>query len=135
MQLIAMNRGSQAEPESFSLLQEGKNPMFVRSHRWFSVEATSTFLRSFESCIGMELSLVPEVEAVFVKADNASGKCYTVLTVINQRDPAIRERVYAREKAIMDDARGIDFNFRVISRMGRTLRDLINDPGMLAYQR
>lgn len=83
----------------------------------------------------MELSLVPEVETVFVRSDNENGKGYTVIAVINHRDPGIRAKVYAREQAIMDSARGIDFNFRVVSRMNRDLRDVIESAGTLAYQR
>ena len=78
---------------------------------------------------------MPEVESVFVKSDGENGKSYTVFTIINERDPAIRAKVYAREEAIMDAAKGIDFSFRVVSRMNRNLEDMIDNVGILAYKR
>jgi hypothetical protein len=138
MQLLSTNRDSQDAAQAiFSIFHTGTNPTVPLKNRlhWFDVEPSSRFLRSFDSFIGMELSIVPEVESVFVKSDNENGKGYTVLTVIDERDPTIRAKIYAREEAIMDAALGIDFSFRVVSRMGRDLRDVIDDAGKLAYQR
>jgi hypothetical protein len=75
------------------------------------------------------------VESVFVKSDTETGKGYTVITVINDRNPDVRALIYARERAIMDTAGGIDFSFRVISRMNRDLSNLIENPGKLAFLR
>jgi hypothetical protein len=101
---------------------------------WFETSNTVP-VQSFEAYVGMELSLVHEVESVFVISDSESGKGYTVITVINDRDPEIRARVYAREQALMDEAKGINFNFRVISRMNRNLSDILDKAGRLAFQR
>lgn len=90
---------------------------------------------SFDTYLGMELSLVDQVEAVFVKSDSESGKGYSVITVINDRDPDVRARIYSREQAIMDEGRGIDFSFRVISRMNRDLSSLIDNVGKIVFKR
>ncbi len=138
MQACATNRDSQdVRPAIFSPFTQGTNPVSLKTRLdWFSVESDLKLIfRNFDSYIGMELSLVPEVETVFVKADNENGKSYTVFTVINARDPEVRARVYAREVAIMDAARGIDFSFRVISRMNRNMREVIDNVGTLVFKR
>ena len=138
MQACATNRDSQdVRPAIFSSFTQGTNSVSLETRLdWFSVESDLKLIfRNFDSYIGMELSLVPEVETVFVKADNENGKSYTVFTVINARDPEVRAKVYAREVAIMDAARGIDFSFRVISRMNRNMREVIDNAGTLVFKR
>ncbi len=138
MQACATNRDSQdVRPAIFSSFTQGTNSVSLKTRLdWFSVESDLKLIfRNFDSYIGMELSLVPEVETVFVKADNENGKSYTVFTVINARDPEVRAKVYAREVAIMDAARGIDFSFRVISRMNRNMREVIYNVGTLVFKR
>ena len=83
----------------------------------------------------MEFSFVPEVENVFVECDKDTGKAYRVITIINERDPDVRVKVYKTEQRVMDAFRGIEFSFRVISRMNRNLSDVIDKVGRLAYQR
>lgn len=140
MQLLSTNRDGRdtlpIAPAIFSLLRTGPNALrFKTRQHWVGVKSTGNVLQNFDSYVGMELSLVPEVESVFVRSDNESGKGYTVLTVVNERDPAVRAKVYAREQAIMDAALGIDFSFRVVSRMNRNLQDMIDPIGTLVYQR
>ena len=89
----------------------------------------------FEQYIANELSMVSEVESVFVECDGDPGKGYSVITVINERDPNIREKIYAREQVIMDEFPKIDFSFSVISRMNRPLADIITPVGNPAFQR
>jgi hypothetical protein len=101
----------------------------------WKTRASSGWLRILEDAVGMEFSLVPEVESVFVDCDKENGKAFRVISIINARDPDVRAKVYKREQAVMDAFRGIDFSFRVISRMNRNLSDVIDKVGRLAYQK
>src|SRR5208282_6570412 len=110
MQISATNRDNQgAFPATLSQQVTGENHGWSRTDRqvWFMADSRSKLVFSFETFIGLELSLVPQVETIFVRSDSETGKGYTVITVINERDPQVRALVYAREQAIMDEARGI----------------------------
>ncbi len=101
----------------------------------WKTRASNGWLRILEDAVGMEFSLLPEVESVFVECDKENGKAYRVISIINARDPDVRAKVYKREQAVMDAFRGIEFSFRVISRMNRNLSDVIDKVGRLAYQK
>jgi hypothetical protein len=84
--------------------------------------------------IGLELSLVPEVEKVFVQCvDN--GKEFRVLTVVNERDPNVRGSIYKREQAIMQELSCADFDFQIIARQNRCMAEIMNPTGELAFKR
>ncbi len=139
MQISATNCGSrEVTPLVFCQLHSGTNPSSLETGRQrfeiFEAKGSKPLL-SFEAYIGMELSLVPQVESVFVEWDKENGRAYHVITVINERDPNVRARVYEREQAVMDAFPNVDFNFRVISRMNRSLVDVVDQAGKLAYQR
>ena len=85
-----------------------------------------------EDFIGLELSLVPGVERVYVERDDY-GKEYRVLTVVNERDPEMRAKVYAREQAILDAYPHLDFDFHILARMNRHINDVVGGAGNLAY--
>lgn len=138
MQIHATSRDNRDTlPAVFSQLGTGESHSSFRTDRqvWFLADSRSKFVFSFETFIGMELSLVPQVEAVFVQCDRENGREYTVASIINERDPSIRSQIYARERAIMDEAPTIDFSFRVISRMNRDLSQLVDTVGRLVFQR
>ncbi|SRR6266852_408510 len=103
--------------------------------RWARSEAPR-LIYGQETFIGFEMSLVAEVEAVIVERIDGV-KNLRVTTVIDQRDPAVRAKVYARERAIMDSDifSGVSFDFHVVSRMGSPLEDIIGNPGKLAWKR
>ena len=69
---------------------------------------------SIEACLQIELSLVPEIEAVIVER-NADGE-FRVISVVNERDAAIRDKVYAREEEIMAIYPGVRFDFHVLAK-------------------
>jgi hypothetical protein len=84
--------------------------------------------------IGLELSLVPKVEKVFVDSiDN--GKEFRVLTVVNDRDHTVRADIYRREQAIMSEMKHSDFDFQIIVRENRCLAEIMNPAGVLAFKR
>ncbi|MGA3322940.1 MAG: hypothetical protein ABSF45_00570 [Terriglobia bacterium] len=138
MQISATTRDNQgALPAILSQQVTGENHGWSRTDLqvWFMADSRNKLVFSFETFIGLELSLVPQVETIFVRSDSETGKGYTVITVINERDPHVRALVYAREQAIMDEARGIEFSFRVVSRMNRDLSSLIDNVGKVVFQR
>lgn len=91
-------------------------------------------LFSPEAFIGLELSLVREVERVFVDRDK-NGKEFRVIEVVKDRDPDVRAKVYAREQAIIDAYPNLDFDFHIVARMNRDLRDVLSGIGKLTFER
>jgi len=85
--------------------------------------------------IGLEMSLVPQVEAVFIHRNEESAKDIRVLVVVNARDPRVRAEIYKREQAIMDELPLSDFDFHIISREGRPLKEIVTDAGEIALKR
>jgi len=73
------------------------------------------------------------VESVFVERGN--GKELRVLSIVNERDPAIRATIYAREQAIIDAYPDLVFDFNIIARRNRDLKDVVTEAGKLAFQR
>jgi hypothetical protein len=79
-----------------------------------------------EVFIWFEVSMVPEVESVVVEREE-SGKQFSVVTIVNDNDPDIRRKIYAREKAIIDAHPGLYFDFHVRPRLNRPLTDLVGN--------
>jgi hypothetical protein len=79
--------------------------------------------------IGYELTLVPEVEHVFVSQEDSDGKVLRVTVVIDMRNETTRAAIYKREQAVMDELKNLDFDFHIIAREGRPLEELITDAG------
>ena len=82
--------------------------------------------------IGLEMSLVPQVEKVFVED---TGKDFRVLTVVNERNAVVRSQIYKREQVIMEELKHADFDFQIIARENRCLAEIMNPAGELAYKR
>jgi hypothetical protein len=118
-----------ASAQAFS--NGGGNPTVeVRTER---PTLTTKPIFSVETCAVIELSLVKEVEAVFV--DRESDGEFRIISVVNDRNAALRERVYAREEAIMDTYPGLKFDFHVLARMNRKLEDVITKAGGKIFER
>ncbi len=84
--------------------------------------------------IRLEMSLVPEVESVFVEpAPRKDG--YHVFTIVNERNPDVRAKIYGREQAIMDEYKNLGFDFRIIARRNRDLADIITGLGAPVFTR
>ena len=83
--------------------------------------------------LSFEFSLVKEVETVLAARYN---NLLYLWVVTDKFDRAIREKIYAREREIIDEFKELEFDFNIVSRRGRSLRELISDPMLtLAYQR
>jgi len=81
----------------------------------------------------IELSLVPEIERVFF--ENEGDKEFRIISVVNERDAAIREKVYAREEEIMKAFPGLTFDFHVMARMNRKIEDIVTKVGKVIFER
>ena len=85
-----------------------------------------------EDFIGLELSLIPQVERVFVSREE-NGKGFKVLTIVNDRDPELRTKIYMREQAIIEAWPNFDFDFHVTARMNRASEEITMPRGRLAF--
>lgn len=100
----------------------------------FKRERLFNNMHSVEDNIGLELSLVPEVECVVIdKQEDGIG--LHVLTVVNDRNAEARTKIYKRDQAIIDAYPTFNFDFHIAARMGRNLEDFIKGCGEIAYQR
>lgn len=87
-----------------------------------------------EIFIGLELSIVPEVERVFVERIE-NGRTMRVMVMVKDRDTQARRRIYAREQEIIDAHPQFEFDFYVHPLMGRKPADVVDGIGKLAYRR
>ena len=96
-----------------------------------SLPASTSDLRDF---IAFEFSLVEEVEYVFTAL--RENQIFYVWIITNEFELSVRERIYARQQAIIDEFEGFDFDFYIIARMERNIGDLMGDDSMhLTYAR
>jgi hypothetical protein len=54
---------------------------------------------------------------------------FHVFTIVNERDPEVRTQIYRREQAIMDAYKNLEFDFRIIARRNRDLKDVVTGLG------
>ena len=87
------------------------------------VKQTTKYVVRPEDFIWLEMSMVPQVESVFV---DLHGNSFRVTTVVNDRDPELRRRIFARERAIIDELANYNFEFDILTRMGRELGELVS---------
>lgn len=90
--------------------------------------------KNLGAVVGLQFSLVPEVESVFVDLVQKQ-KTVRVLTVINERSADVRAKIYAREQSIMDEFPALDFSFRILTRMNRDLHEMMEPVGTISYRR
>jgi hypothetical protein len=105
--------------------------------RWRRVQAVrvcsnTKLIIKPEDFIWLELSMVPEVERVFVER---KGDAFQVVTVVNDRSPELRRRIFAREKAIIDGLPQYEFDFDLFTRMNYNLEDLVSTCDKPSYAR
>ena len=83
---------------------------------------------SVETCARIELSLVKEIETVFI--DRESDGEFRIISVVNERDANTRDKVYAREEEIMAAYPGVKSRLpRPLARMNRKLEDVMTKAG------
>jgi hypothetical protein len=96
--------------------------------KWYNESQMRPIFRSearwrVEDYIGYELTMVPEVECVFVEQEADSS--FAVYTVVNERDLDVRSKIYDREMEILESNPGINIEFNILSRRNRPLESII----------
>jgi hypothetical protein len=84
--------------------------------------------------VGLELSLICEVERVYVWLDEEEG-LFRVITIVDANDSALRDRIYERELAIIEALPKYNFDFHVLPRVGHALSDLVDYADKPAYSK
>jgi hypothetical protein len=100
----------------------------LRNDSQLRIQSYTKFRINPEDLIRLEMSFVPEVESVFVEPAPRRGG-FHVFTIVNERDPDVRARIYRREQAIMDEYKNMEFDFRIIARRNRDLKDIVSGLG------
>lgn len=87
----------------------------------------------FRNAVAFELAAIPEVEAVFT---SEYGKVFFVWTVVNERNQELYERLYEKERELIQANQAVQFDFTIMASRGHDPRVLVNDPSAkLAYAR
>jgi hypothetical protein len=141
MQICATNRDNESavhHSSAFAQLNSRDNtPKFLCQTGGPRVSARSAptmLTMSTEAFVWFELSLVPEVEHIFIEREE-DGKEFRVITVVNERDPQVRGKIYEREKAVIDAYPHLNFDFHISARMNRQLSDLAYGIGKTRFER
>lgn len=126
MAACATNSTFQEIISSLAQFSSAQNPLLLESKTKEEIEVdTSAFkwknVLSVPTFAELEIATIPKVECVFVDQSDTE---YRITTVINERDRVLRESIYEREKLIAKEYPGVNFDFRVISRMGHKLEDI-----------
>ncbi len=117
--------------------EEAEFPLdcLVQAEKW-SKTSTSAPLNvptsALNEFIAFELSLVPEIEFVFTAFRNS---VFYVWIVVDKFEEEVRERIYERERAIIDEFTTFEFDFYIIARLGRDVWDLVSEDIRLAFER
>jgi hypothetical protein len=120
----------------FGMKQMAKRSNGVPIARKFDSNSRGLFAKARPSALTVnpqdlicaEMAVVPQVESVFVEsAPRRDG--FHVFTIVNERDPEVRTQIYRREQAIMDAYKNLEFDFRIIARRNRDLKDVVTGLG------
>ena len=107
---VSVKSGEQSAPREWKTVQQ------------FQIRQNTKLIVSPDNFIWLELSMVPEIECVFVER---RGDVFSVLSVVNDRDMNLRKRIFAREKAIIDALHQFEFDFDILTRMNHSLDQLM----------
>jgi hypothetical protein len=96
-----------------------------------NIAVATSDLRDF---IAFEFSLVQEVEYVFTAF--RENQIFYAWIITDDFESSVRESVYERQQAIIDEFPMFEFDFYIIARKGRHVEELIGDESMhLTYAR
>ncbi len=92
-------------------------------------EAESTMLSAdLKDSVAFEIGCaVPQVQAVYTHFEN--DRTLHVWSVVPEHDSAIFRSIYAKEKQIISQFEGVDFDFNVVTSRGRDPKTLISHSG------
>jgi hypothetical protein len=98
----------------------------------FQIREKASFVVRPEDFVWLELSMVKEVERVFVER---RGDAFQVIIVVNDRSPELRKRIFARERSIIDELSHYEFDFDILTRLNHDLNDLVGTTDKPSYAR
>lgn len=84
--------------------------------------------------VGLELSLIREVERVYVWLDEDEN-LFRVTTIVDANDVDLRDRIYDRELAVIEALPQYNFDFHVLPRVGHALNELVDYADKPAYSK
>lgn len=123
-QLLA---SSQDQKESFS------NDYKLLSNLEAKWEYYDSYEDRLQKFIEQKIKVVNEVEYIYCRRQE---QLYFVWVLINKFDPAVRRKIYQREKEIIRMFPEEIFDFYVIARMNKPAQSIISQPGIeLIYQK
>jgi len=124
-------------PPPFRFTSGNEHTLELLTDRAPSFDSTEAFTlcAGIKDSVAFEIGYsVPEVEAVFAK--NIDNRVMHVWAVVPTYDRRVYRSIYAREKKIIEQFGGVDFDFNVVASNGRQPRQLISDPEVdLTYLR
>jgi hypothetical protein len=78
-----------------------------------------------DSKIASSLQTIPQVEAVYVLHAGEGG--LRVLTVVNDENEDVYERIYRKELQVAESFPSILFDFNVVARRGRAINSIVGN--------
>ncbi len=114
---------------------EFKAERHVDSARWMqagTIPLTPVATSALNEFIAYEISMVPEVETVFTAFRNG---VFYVWVIVNRFERDVRERIYERQRAVIDEFLNFEFDFYIIAGLGRDPWELVSESVTLAFQR
>ena len=115
--------------------QEFKAELHPDFEKWLQAATaplTSAATSALNEFIAFEISLVPEVEAVFTAFRN---QVFYVWVIVSRFEDDVRAKIYDRQRAIIDEFSTFEFDFYIIAGLGRDPWDLVSESVTLAFQR
>ena len=104
--------------------------LLVRQGRWATTKGVTSSLREL---IAFEFSLVRDVQYVFTAF--RENHVFYAWVVVDRFEEDVRNQIYNRQEAVIDEFPELEFDFYIISRMGRDIGDLIDTSAQLTYQK
>ena len=80
---------------------------------------SAAMVPAIDSTIIGHLGAIPEVERVYVI--RGAGEGLRVLTIVNEEDDDVYERIYLEEAQIAQNLRSVGFDFSVVARRGGSI--------------
>ena len=71
---------------------------------------------------------VPEVQAVFTRLEEKN--VLHVWSIVPDNDRRVYRSLYAKERQIIGEFDGVDFNFNVVPSHGKSPQSMVADPGV-----
>jgi predicted RND superfamily exporter protein len=96
----------------------------------YSNMATATPVLSEMQIIRDRLSAIPQVEQVFAETQ---GQDVSVLIVIPDKDQETQKRIFKAEAEIIDTFPGTGFDFDIVFRCDRPLKEIVSPSGVRLF--